>query len=56
MNCTKTAEDPENSPKFRPKIPQPAPGGGLQIQLGDGTYNPAGEAEAGNAGVQPAKE
>jgi hypothetical protein len=46
----------ENSPKFRSKIPQPSTGGGLQIRLADGTQNPAGEAEAGSAGEQPAKE
>jgi len=46
----------ENSPLFRSKIPQPSPGGGLHIRLVNGKYKPAGEAEAGNAGVQPAKE
>jgi len=46
----------ENSPLYRSKIPQPSRGGGLQIRLADGTKNPAGEAAAGNAGVQPAKE
>jgi hypothetical protein len=46
----------ENSPLFRSKIPQPPSGGGLQFRLVNGRYDPAGEAEAGNAGVQPAKE
>jgi hypothetical protein len=46
----------ENSPKFRSKIPQPSPSGGLQFRLADGTQNPAGEAEAGSAGEQLAKE
>ena len=43
----------ENSPLFRLKIPQPTPSGGLQFRLVNGKYDPAGEAEAGNAGVQP---
>ena len=46
----------ENSPLYRSKIPQPPRGGGLQDRLADARWYPAGEAEAGNAGVQPAKE
>jgi hypothetical protein len=46
----------ENSPKFRSKIPQPSPGGGLQFRLADGTQSPAGKAEASSAGEQLAKE
>jgi len=46
----------ENSSLFRSKIPQPSLSGGLQFRLVSGKQNPAGEAEAGNAGVQPAKE
>jgi hypothetical protein len=46
----------ENSSFCRLKIPQPWASGGLQFRLVDGTLNPAGEAEAGTAGVQPAEE
>jgi hypothetical protein len=46
----------EKSSLFRSKIPQPWRSGGLRFRLVNGKQNPAGEAEAGNAGVQPAKE
>src|SRR5947209_16688594 len=46
----------ENSSFCRLKIPQSWSSGGLQFRLVDGTLNPAGEAEAGTAGVQPVEE
>jgi hypothetical protein len=46
----------ENSPFYRSKIPQPSLGGGLQFQPVGSTWKPAGEAEVGSGGDQPAKE
>ena len=46
----------ENSSFCRLKIPQPWSSGGLQFRLRRWNIDPAGEAEAGTAGVQPAEE
>jgi len=46
----------ENSSFCWAKIPPPCGGDGLQFQPAGAKMKSAGEAEAGSAGVQPAKE
>jgi hypothetical protein len=46
----------EKSSFRRLKIPHPWPSGGLQFRPVPGKWNPAGEAEVGSGGDQPAKE
>jgi len=46
----------ENSSFCWTKTPPPSGGDGFQFQPGVAKMNPAGEAEAGSAGVQPAEE